>query len=213
MTDEIRLGVGLLPLDRWPPARIAARIEELGLPRDRLVLGVGSGAGGGLDRVREGIGHLRRLLDVPVVGALGPKMCRLAGELADGVLLDWVTSSHARRSRDHAAAAAEDACRPAPDIAAYVFSALGAAAARKLQDEIDHYTTVPAYGSHFERISGPVERAIVSARTTEDMQRALQRFDAVVDETVVRAVTAGEEAAGYVRVLTAAAPNWGPTRG
>ena len=63
-----------------------------------------------------------------VVAALGPKMCRLAGEVADGVLLNWLTPEYARQSADIVREGAAAARRPAPTIYAYVRLALGAAA-------------------------------------------------------------------------------------
>ena len=40
---ELDLGVGVLPIDRHPPAAIAAAVERLGLDPARLWLGIGSG--------------------------------------------------------------------------------------------------------------------------------------------------------------------------
>ena len=74
VTTAIRLGVGVIPLDRQPRRRIARRVDELALPQDRLLLGIGSGnPKGGLARVREGATALEHLVEAPiVVGALGP---------------------------------------------------------------------------------------------------------------------------------------------
>ena len=38
-----------------------------------------------------------------VVAALGPKMCRLAGEVADGVLFNWLTPEYAKKSAEASA--------------------------------------------------------------------------------------------------------------
>ena len=98
-TTRIELGVGVVPLDQRPPDTIAATIEASGLPRHRLVLGVGSGGSDdALARVRAGVEALRGAAAKVVVGALGPRMSELAGEVADGVLLNWLTPEHAERS-------------------------------------------------------------------------------------------------------------------
>ena len=108
VTNHIQLGVGVIPLSRRTPASIIDQVRsltapqegstELHLPLDRLRLGVGSGSGpGGLERVRAGIRALKDALDIDIIiAALGPKMCRLAGEEADGVLLNWLTPEYAR---------------------------------------------------------------------------------------------------------------------
>ena len=47
----------------------------------------------------DGVAHLRANMQTRiVVAALGPKMCQLAGEVADGVLFNWLTPEHARLS-------------------------------------------------------------------------------------------------------------------
>src|SRR5919107_2555688 len=75
--SEILLGVGVIPLDRQPADVIASRVNELGLPQQRLIVGIGSGnPQGGLARVQEGATTLEERLEAPVVvGALGPNMC------------------------------------------------------------------------------------------------------------------------------------------
>src|SRR3712207_3276296 len=96
VTAEIQLGVGVIPLDRQPAEVIAQRVDELGLPQQRLIVGIGSGnRKGGLARVREGAATLEERLEAPiVVGALGPNMCALAGRSSDGVLLNWLTAEY-----------------------------------------------------------------------------------------------------------------------
>src|SRR5262245_19633898 len=90
-TSEIDLGVGVVPLDRRPAATIVEQAS--GLPSERLIVGVGSGTTKrALDLVRAGVGELRASMDTRVVvGALGPKMAVLGGEVAHGVLFNWMT--------------------------------------------------------------------------------------------------------------------------
>ena len=69
-----------------------------------------------------------------VVGALGPSMCRLAGEAADAVLLSSVAPTHAARSAEIVRAAADAAGRPRP--ASTPALADGLAAWRGVVDEV-----------------------------------------------------------------------------
>src|SRR5262245_60179755 len=126
VTRRIELGVGVIPLHTRGPENIAAGVRANALPLDRLLLGVGSPNPGSLARVRGGVAELRTLETRVVVAALGPKMCRLAGEVADGVLLNWVTPEYARRSADLVREGAAAARRQAPKIFAYVRFAIGA---------------------------------------------------------------------------------------
>jgi alkanesulfonate monooxygenase SsuD/methylene tetrahydromethanopterin reductase-like flavin-dependent oxidoreductase (luciferase family) len=152
-TSRINLGVGVAPLDRRSPESLIARVEELVLPQERLILGVGSGAGpGGVERVRAGLATLHAALSAPVViAALGPRMCRLAGEAADGVLYNWLTPEYTRASNALVEEAARAAGRPTPRLLAYVRTALPEGADR-LQSEAARYGAIPAYAAHFTRM-------------------------------------------------------------
>jgi len=207
-TTSMRLGVGLLPLDRVAPQQLISRITDLGLPLDRVLVGLGAGAEpGGLARVRRAVAVVRAATDaVVVVGALGPKMCHLAGEIADGVLLDWPTPSSAATMREHVRRGARSADRRPPPVAGYVFTALGAAGLGRLRAEAAHYASVPAYAAHFRRTAVDAIDTAVHAQTPQQIQQRLAAFDAVLDETIVRAVVGEPSAAAYRRVLKAAAP-------
>ena len=95
-TSTIQLGIGVIPLDRQSAMTIARQVEALGLPQERVLVGIGSGSQkGGLQRVWDGAQELEQALQaVIIVGALGPKMCALAGGGSDGVLLNWLTPSY-----------------------------------------------------------------------------------------------------------------------
>src|SRR5207237_1236250 len=82
-TQRIELGIGVIPLHTRGPESITQGVKTTGLPLDRLLLGVGSPNPEALKRVRAGVGELRRQLSTRlIVAALGPQMCRLAGEVA-----------------------------------------------------------------------------------------------------------------------------------
>ena len=84
---------------------LAARASR----RNGYILGVGSGLTiiGGLRLVKNAVAQLHDALGTKVfVGALGPKKRRLAVDVADGVLLTWLTpeSAQAQAAELHAAA-------------------------------------------------------------------------------------------------------------
>ena len=209
VTSRIRLAVGVIPLDRQAPKRVADRVAALELPGPRLTLGIGAGsAPDGLERVRAGVLALREATTATIiVGALGPKMCRIAGDVADGVLLNWLTPEHARRSSEVVAASAAAAHRFHPQVDGYVRTALGAAAIARLHDEGERYEAIPAYAAHFARMEADPPATAATGSTADEIQDALAPFDAVLDETVVRAITREESATEYLALLHAAAPN------
>lgn len=133
-------------------------------------------------------------------------MCELAGEIADGVLLDWPTPAHAGASVALVGRAAASVGRARPPVAGYVFTALGAAARQRLRADGEYYGSVAAYASHFRRMSATPAAASVGGDTGERIQRALALYGVALDETVVRATVGEHTVDAYLRLLTAAAP-------
>jgi alkanesulfonate monooxygenase SsuD/methylene tetrahydromethanopterin reductase-like flavin-dependent oxidoreductase (luciferase family) len=207
-TERIRLGVGVIALDRRPPDAIARDVERLDLPQDRLWLGIGSGGDPrGLDRVRDGIERLRERLSAPiVVAALGPNMCRLAGRAADGVLLNWVTPEYAARSARWVIEAAEATGRPRPALMAYVRCALLPKAEERLNQEAARYASFPKYADHFKRMGTSARDTCMSGLDAATLKAGIAPFERVLDETIVRAITAGDSAASLLELLRACAP-------
>lgn len=206
-TRRIELGVGVIPLHTRGPESIAEGVLAHALPLDRLLLGVGSPNPGSLARVRSGVADLHsRLSTRVVIAALGPQMCRLAGEVGDGVLLNWVTPEYARRSAELVREGAAAAKRPAPKIFVYVRLALGAAAHDRLLTEAKRYASVPAYGANFDRMGVKPETTAIAALTPEDVAPALAKWEGAVDEVVLRAITASDTVEETLALVRAARP-------
>ncbi len=206
-TQRIELGIGVIPLHTRGPESIVEGVKASALPPDRLLLGVGSPNPDSLKRVRAGIAELRRQLSTRlVVAALGPQMCRLAGEVADGVLLNWVTPEYARLSAERVREGAAAARRQPPKIFAYLRVALGPAACDRLQEESNRYAAVPAYGANFARMGlKPIETAI-AAESPDAIRKGLAKWRGAVDEIVIRAITAKDTVEEHVALVKAAAP-------
>ncbi len=206
-TRRVDLGVGVVPLHTRGPESIAEGVRATALPADRLLLGVGSPNPGSLGRVRAGVAQLRSLVPARiVVAALGPKMCRLAGEVADGVLFNWLTPEHARVSADWVRAGAAAAGRTPPRLFAYVRVALGAPAGARLEEEGARYGGIPAYAAHFARMGVKPTDTAVAAPDAAGVARGLTAWQGVVEEVVVRAITAAERVDEYLALLRAARP-------
>jgi alkanesulfonate monooxygenase SsuD/methylene tetrahydromethanopterin reductase-like flavin-dependent oxidoreductase (luciferase family) len=206
-TTRVELGVGVIPLHTRGVDSIADGARSNALPLDRLLLGVGSPNPGSLARVRAGVTDLRARLGTRlIVAALGPKMCRLAGEVADGVLFNWLTPEYARVSADLVREGAKAAGRPVPTLYAYVRVAIGAAAGDRLRDEGARYDAIPAYGAHFRRMGvKPVDTGVVAA-TAAAVAPAVARWTGALDHVVVRAITATDSLEEHLALVRAAKP-------
>jgi alkanesulfonate monooxygenase SsuD/methylene tetrahydromethanopterin reductase-like flavin-dependent oxidoreductase (luciferase family) len=188
-TDELELGVAVIALDRRDPPEINADIDRLGLPRERLWLGVGAGfSQRPLTRMRAAVGELREA--VPgvrlVLAAMGPKMCALGGAEYQGVFFNWMTAEFAAHARENVEAGARDAGRDPPPVFGYVRTAVGPDAAERLAKEESFYRNLhDGYRNHFARLGAPEGTVGVAANDRNEAQEELGRFDAL-DVIVVR---------------------------
>jgi alkanesulfonate monooxygenase SsuD/methylene tetrahydromethanopterin reductase-like flavin-dependent oxidoreductase (luciferase family) len=200
------LGVGVLPLDRRLPAEIVTEVTRLGLPLDRLRLGVGSGGSRQpLELVRTGVAALRQALPAAriFIGALGPRMSRLAGEIADGVLFNWAVASRLEALSAIVAEGEREAGRRPIERWAYVRATIGPNARARLAAEARGYALTPAYGRAFDEMGVPFEQvgvardgrdALAVAREGRDspagdvLAGQLQLYRRILDGVVVRAL-------------------------
>ena len=194
-SDQVDLGVAVLALDRHEPQAIAARIADLGLPRERLWIGVGAGfSPKPLTAMREALPSLRDALGEIrlVLAAMGPKMCAFAGAEFDGVFFNWMTPGFAASARKHVERGATEAGRDAPPVFGYVRTAVGADAAERLAKEESFYRNLhDGYRNHFGRLDEPEGTVGVAAADADAAQVALSAYDAL-DVTVVRGLASAE---------------------
>jgi alkanesulfonate monooxygenase SsuD/methylene tetrahydromethanopterin reductase-like flavin-dependent oxidoreductase (luciferase family) len=209
-TSSINLGVGVIPVLRHPPEEVVQRAgkgTDRELPLDRLLLGIGTSGKGALQAARENVEKLRSELGCKVyLAALGPKMCRLAGEVADGVLFNWLTPDFARQSADIVREGAASAGRPAPRIMTYVRVSLREDGLEKLKKEAARYEAIPQYAAHFERMGVGGVDASIAANDAREIQDRLREWDGVLDEIVVRSITPDDSQEQLVELVEAAKP-------
>ena len=188
-TETVDLGVAVIAIDRRDPEEIAAKIEELGLPRERLWIGVGAGfSKKPLTAMREHLPALRDAFgDVRIVlAAMGPKMCQFAGAEFDGVFFNWMTPDFAASARENVEKGAADAGRETPPVMGYVRTAIGDDSQPRLAKEERFYRDLhDGYRNHFERLGEEVGTVGVAEPDSPAAQRKLGEFEAL-DLTVVR---------------------------
>jgi alkanesulfonate monooxygenase SsuD/methylene tetrahydromethanopterin reductase-like flavin-dependent oxidoreductase (luciferase family) len=214
-TSHIDLGTGVVPVSHHSPADILRRVNELGLPGERYRLGIGSGWGPHpVDRVRAALRELRPAAGCElVVGALGPRMCTLAGEEADAVLLNAVTPASARRSAELARAAAAAAGRPAPRIYVLVLAGLGEEFRARLDQAAAFYTTIPSYARHFARLGLAPADVMLAAGDLQELGAGLAAWRGVVDEVVVGIPPDPERPDEVLRLLEPVRTAWQASAG
>lgn len=154
-------GIAVVPASGQPPrfyAEHAARVWA-GC-RGQFVLGVGSGRMEHPAReMRRYLAELRELLppELPIyLASLGPLMLQVAGELADGVSLNWCSALQVAWSRGEVERAAGRVGRKVPPIAEYIRTAVDPdpdTAAGVLRDALKgDVNDNDGYQKHFERM-------------------------------------------------------------
>lgn len=159
-----------------------------------------------------------------VLGALNPKMLALAGEIADGVLLNYLPASHVAWSLDQVRDGEKRAGRAANSVRSYAYVHAGvcdrAASIANARRDLFSYAVVDAYARNFARAGFADEvAAIRQAHRNGDRAGALAAVsDAMVDAIDIlgdaATVTAGVRAyfdAGVDHPVLMPLP-WGPDR-
>ncbi len=208
-TTNMKLGTGVVTVVARRPrvtAMAAATVHELSGGRMILGLGTGSSEPGSLaglrgytalvrrmlsgEAVRDGDSTFRLTLDpasapLPIwIAALGPKAMRLAGEIADGVILNWCPPERVAEARRLIAEGAEAAGRDpsAVAVAVYVRACVGQEpehALPALREAAGQYAAYPAYRRQFEAVGlgEEADRAAAAVREGRlgDVPEALVR--------------------------------------
>jgi 5,10-methylenetetrahydromethanopterin reductase len=198
-TSRIRLGTGVVPIRSRSPettARAAATVQDLS--GGRLILGIGAGNRGRLELVRDYVRKVRSTElafrpeggQAPIwLGALGDRMIGLAGEVADGVILNWCTPERVGEARRILDRAAEEAGRGpgSATVAVYVRACLGVEeplAMEALRAMTGQYAAVPQYQRQLQRMALGEEGSLAAkahrAGRPDDVPDGLVRTLAVV---------------------------------
>ncbi len=208
VTSNLRYGVGVIAVNRRPGDEIIRDVHKFGVPEERLYLGIGSGVpSGALAMIRENTATLHDgLKSRVIVAALGQNMCRVAGEVADGVLFNWLLPGYTAESIDRVEAGAESAGRQRPLMMSYVRCALLPSGQERARTEADRYNSVGNYARHFERQGVPAYETVVTGTVAGEIQPQIAEYEALLDETIVRAITADDTADTILELLEACKP-------
>jgi alkanesulfonate monooxygenase SsuD/methylene tetrahydromethanopterin reductase-like flavin-dependent oxidoreductase (luciferase family) len=205
-TERIQLGTGVVPVPSRSPsllAMAAATVQERSGGRLLLGLGTGPSSPGALDRLRATVIALRTVfaggfgevdgtavrMELPVpsapeiwIAALGPRATQLAGEVADGVLLNWCTPARVASAIEQVADGAARAERDPRDVtvAVYVRAALAPGSRAAARNAATEYASYPSYRRQFVTmgIDPSDPDAIVDGVMLDDASVARDRLDA-----------------------------------
>lgn len=204
VTTTLRLATGVTSVDSVMSTRdVIDNVRKLDLPVERLLIGIGaSQPPSPLRTIANSITLLRdELPGVPVfVGALGPKMRAIGVREADGILLNWLTpaaASAAMADRLHHTTGTESR------VALYVRCSLGQSAAEVMRAEADRYASLPSYAANFKRLGFSAMDAASCVNSGEELRQRLGLYQGVIEEPVIRAITANDTIADYASLIDA----------
>jgi hypothetical protein len=132
---------------------------------------------------------------------------KVAGQLYDGALVEWMTPALIAQARNVVATGARRAGRPAPPLVGYLRAAVGADAETRLARDEGFYRGAPAWREHFARLEDP-GRTGVSCDVATEVPAALAPYQDALDALVVRGLAA-TRLPNLDRIATAAAPGAG----
>jgi len=159
--------------------------------------------------VRQAVAELRDLLPPEtriVVAAMRPRLCRLGGAIADGVLLNWMLPAQAARARPWVQEGAKGPGIASPITALYVRVAVGSGSLERLRVEEGRYRTInEGHRKHFAALDVPLGSVGVAASGRPGPLEGLGPYQSAVDLPIVR-VLAHADLASLVAVAEAAAP-------
>ncbi|HYM51452.1 MAG TPA: LLM class flavin-dependent oxidoreductase [Candidatus Limnocylindrales bacterium] len=231
----LRTGISVVPASGQPPSFYAEHARRVfSATNGTFVLGLGSGqmphAAIGMRRYLADLRGLLPQAEPIYLAALGPRMLSLAGEIADGVALNWCTPELERWSRQTVEDAARRAGRPAPPLMAYIRTAVDPDRdlARRIlgQNALVYALGPPAYRRHFERMgfadelrrlqagdgqpSAAFLDAVGAAGRPGEVRAQFECLAEGLDEPVVRVlVTRPGDATSAERTLRECAPGRG----
>lgn len=233
-TRHLLLGAGVLPMrsrTAMLTAMAAATVHERS--QGRLILGVGTGGvtAGALDRLRAYVEALQTLLDgdtveldgrtrrlslvasphVPIwISALGPKAMRLAGQVADGVILNWCPPERVAFAADRIREGADLVGRDPSEVAisVYVRTWVGhdeGEAWPALAKDTAQYASYPAYARQFEQVGLGAEAAeaahALRAGRLQEVPEALVRAACAIGGGAADRIEAYREAGADLPVV------------
>jgi alkanesulfonate monooxygenase SsuD/methylene tetrahydromethanopterin reductase-like flavin-dependent oxidoreductase (luciferase family) len=185
VTSTLLLGTGVVPITArraQTTAMAAATVHDIS--GGRFVLGLGAGFERSIEAVRAYVGEVRATRPAfdaatpPVwLAALGDRMVRLAGEIADGVLLNWCTPERVARARTIVAEEAQRAGRDPATVGVYVRACMEpdeAVALAALKPQVVQYASIPHYRRQLEAMGFVAEsEAAAHGDPPDSLVRAL----------------------------------------
>lgn len=205
VTSTITLGSGVTSIDSMMSAKeVADEVHERGLPTDRIIIGIGANKPPSpLGTIRQGIDLIHaELPNAPVyVGALGPKMRALGVQRGEGVLLNWLTPDAARTAMEERH---QHAPHSGAKVALYIRCALGDDNHEAIQLEAERYEGFPSYSANFDRLGFRAMDAAVAVQTGTQLRDRLAAFQGVVDQPILRAITAEDTLDAYASLVESA---------
>jgi alkanesulfonate monooxygenase SsuD/methylene tetrahydromethanopterin reductase-like flavin-dependent oxidoreductase (luciferase family) len=148
-----------------------------------------------------------------VLAAMGPRLCRLAGAIADGVVLNWMQPDHVRGARQAVREGAGEVGRPPPIVASYIRVAVGSGSLKRLCAEEGRYRTIhQGHREHFAAMDVPLGGVGIAAPAPPEVPGRLAPYQSALDLPIVR-VLANADARSLAAVAEAAAPRIPPTAG
>jgi alkanesulfonate monooxygenase SsuD/methylene tetrahydromethanopterin reductase-like flavin-dependent oxidoreductase (luciferase family) len=181
-TDRVGVGLGVVPLDRFPATALAESLAAFEYDLARLIVGLGAGRRRANGAARFMLAEAQALKEAHpglevAVGSYGPHVLRVAGAVADALVLNWMTPARLRWAMDQAAAGAAAAGRASPSrVYLFVSSAVGPGAASTIHAALARFREFDYHRRHQEAMAA-TEVVGAAVESSSDVEVALARYE------------------------------------
>lgn len=194
-TEQIDVGLGLIPLDEFAPAPTAAALAALPAAQRLIVgLGVGGHVQGAAQFWTEGAELFKASAsDLRIaVGSYGQRVLAAGGAVADAVLLNWMTPARVAWGLDQVERGAEAAGRKPPgSVYVFVPTAVGSDARKQVSDALAAMRVRPYHRRHQEEMGIGDDVGLAIERPGEDVEEFFEGYGG--SQAVVYPLSGSEE--------------------
>jgi alkanesulfonate monooxygenase SsuD/methylene tetrahydromethanopterin reductase-like flavin-dependent oxidoreductase (luciferase family) len=179
-TKTLRVGLGVIPIDRYSASDVAQQIQQCELPADRVTVGFGVGRGyrRAPDRIREELAAFAVSAPqfVIAVGTYSAGVLAIAGEMADSLVLNWMTPERVAWALNQATSISNRLARSITQAYVYVPVSVGTDARSRIAASLQSFRSSPHHRRNLAAI-GSDESLGLAGDSATDASIRLQEFE------------------------------------
>jgi alkanesulfonate monooxygenase SsuD/methylene tetrahydromethanopterin reductase-like flavin-dependent oxidoreductase (luciferase family) len=177
-TKTLHVGLGVIPIDRYSASDVAQQIQGCELPADRVTVGFGVGRGyrHAPDRMRKELTAFAASAPqfATAVGTYSAGVLAVAGEMADSLVLNWMTPDRVAWALDQATSSSNRLARSITQAYVYVPVSIGPDARSRIAASLQSFRSSPHHRRNLAAIGSDESLGLAIDSTTGASVRLLE---------------------------------------